>query len=113
MFYIKYFDKTIKTINKSNILYELYYNLGTIASEKYTNKEIEQIKKEISLIDTDIPMFDIYTKNIYLINSSNVYSRVINHNYRVPNKKIINMLKKTFDDHLKKNQKLIILILKN
>ena len=50
MFYIKYFDKTIKTINKSNILYELYYNLGTIASEKYTNKEIEQIKKEISLI---------------------------------------------------------------
>jgi len=106
MFYIKYFDKTIKTINKSNILYELYYNLGTIASEKYTNKEIEQIKKEISLIDTDIPMFDIYTKNIYLINSSNVYSRVINHNYRVPNKKIINMLKKTFDDHLKKKSKI-------
>lgn len=96
--FIKYPDKKIKLINKSDILHELYYNLGVIATEKYTKEELKDFKKEISLIDTNIPLFDIYSKNFYLINAENIYSRVINFHYRVPDIKIIDMLKKTLLD---------------
>jgi hypothetical protein len=95
MYYIELPDKTIKTTDINNILNELYYNLAVIAKSKYTEKEIKNIKKEIALIDTHIPLFDVYSKNIYLINKENIYNRIINNYYRLPTKNIIEILIKT------------------
>ena len=95
MFHIILPNKNIKTIPNNNILYELYYNLAILDISKYNKDELQNAKKNISLIDTEIPLFDIFSKNIYLINAENVYSRVIFYNYRIPDIKIIKLLKKT------------------
>ena len=54
------------------ILNELYYNLGILDTKKYSKNELIEKKKEISRLDNSIPLFDIFSKNIYLINSSNL-----------------------------------------
>lgn len=101
MFYIKLPNNTSKIIETSNILHELYYNLAVIDNNKYSVDELLQAKKELSRIDTHIPLFDIYSKNIYLINSSNVYSRIMFYHYRLPNTQIFNILKSTYESILK------------
>jgi len=95
MFNIILPNKNIKTISNDDIIHELYYNLAVLDIYKYNEDELQNAKKNISLIDTEIPLFDIFSKNIYLINAENVYSRVIFHNYRIPDIKIIKLLKKT------------------
>ncbi len=50
-------------------------------------------------VDT-IPLFDIYSKNIFLIFKDNVYDRVFEDNYRLPDKKLIQELQ----DSLKKTK---------
>lgn len=105
MFHIKLPDGSLKTVDDITILNELYYNLGILDTKKYSKNELIEKKKEISRLDNSIPLFDIYSKNIYLINSSNVYSRIIFHHYRLPNKKILNMLKSTLETLLKSEKK--------
>ena len=105
MFHIKLPDGSLKTVDDITILNELYYNLGILDIKKYSKNELIEKKKEISRLDNSIPLFDIYSKNIYLINSSNVYSRIIFHHYRLPNKKILNMLKSTLETLLKSEKK--------
>jgi hypothetical protein len=105
MFYIKLSNNISKTIESANILNELYYNLAILDTNKYSPTELLNAKKEISRIDTNIPLFDIYSKNIYLITASNVYSRVIFHHYRLPNKKIIDILNSTLKKILKSKKK--------
>jgi len=95
MFHIKYPDNKTKTVSDENILNELYYNLAVLDKSKYKTSDFEQAKKLVSQIDTSIPLFDIYSKNLYLIQASNVYSRVIFHHYRLPNRKIISILEST------------------
>ncbi len=95
MFHIKYPNNQIKSVDTEHILNELYYKLAVLDKSKYKTSELEQAKIKISLIDSAIPLFDIYSKNLYLIQASNVYSRVIFHHYRLPNKKIINILEST------------------
>jgi hypothetical protein len=95
--YLKYPDNTIKNININNVLSELYFNLAVISSEKYSTKNIKDIKKEISKLESDIPLFDIYSKNFYLITAQNIYSRVIFNFYRLPDNKIVKRLNLTFD----------------
>ena len=97
MFYIKLPDLTFRTVDSLNILDELYYNLAVLDINKYSKSELIEAKKQISRIDTKIPLFDIYSKNFYLITASNVYSRVIFHHYRLPNKKITDMLSNTLE----------------
>jgi hypothetical protein len=96
--YLKYPDNTIKNININNVLFELYFNLAVISSEKYSTKNINEIKKEISKLESDIPLFDIYSKNFYLITAQNIYSRVIFNFYRLPDNKIVKRLKKTLNN---------------
>ena len=105
MFHIKLPDGSLKIVDDITILNELYYNLGILDTKKYSKNELIEKKKEISRLDNSIPLFDIYSKNIYLINSSNVYSRIIFHHYRLPNKKILNMLKSTLETLLKSEKK--------
>ncbi len=95
MFHIKYPNNQTKTVDAEDILNELYYKLAVLDKTKYKSSVFDQAKTKLSLIDSAIPLFDIYSKNLYLIQASNVYSRVIFHHYRLPNKKIINILETT------------------
>jgi hypothetical protein len=101
-YYIKDKNNNINEIEETNIIQYLYNKLGIIAKEKYNDKEYKHIKKNISLLESDIPLFDIYSQNIYIIKPENLYYRITESHYRFPNKKIINLLINTLNT-LKKN----------
>ncbi len=60
---------------------------------KSISDAIQQIKINLSNIDTKIPLYDEYSRNIYLIDKNNVYSRVAREHYRFPDKAVLKMLK--------------------
>lgn len=53
---------------------------------KYPKTGITKIKKELSIINNKIPLYDVFSKNLYLIGKFNVYPRVIHQHYRFPTK---------------------------
>ncbi len=58
---------------------------------------IEKIKDYISSLEYKMPLFDIYTNNIYLINRENLFRRVNYNHYRFPNQSLVNELEKEFE----------------
>ena len=94
-YHIVHKDGTESTVDESNVLHELYYGLAVLNKNKYTNEELENAKVMLSMIETEIPMFDIFSKNFYLITASNIFTRVNNHHYRIPSKKSIEVLNRT------------------
>ena len=88
-------DKSLKSIDFDNIYHELYYNLGMINKDKYSAKEYKDLKIQISKNDKFLPLYDIFSKNFYIINSENIYNRVHHFHYRVPTTEIIERLQKT------------------
>jgi len=64
---------------------------------KLDNTFIENIKIYISRINYKIPLYDVYTNNIYLINRENLFLRVNLNHYRFPNKNVIQELKNEYD----------------
>lgn len=116
MSYILYYkkDNTIRYTDKNNVLDELYYLQASIPTikqiEEYkltgsdqqvleiiddydTYELINEIKDDISRIDNKVPLYDTYTKNLYLIHRSNVYNRVIYNYYRFPDEQLIDIFK--------------------
>src|SRR3972149_9989465 len=88
-------DKIIKHTKSEEVMDKLYYLEATIPTieeiKTYKKDEdpkelINDIKKSISQIDQKIPLYDEYTKNLYLIPKENVYNRVVYQSYRFPNK---------------------------
>ncbi len=67
-----------------------------ISAFKNENDFIEEIKKYISNLEYKIPLFDIYTSNIYLINRENIFKRVNYNHYRFPNITLINEVEKEY-----------------
>lgn len=65
-------------------------------TKKKTPEEIiEDIKKEISKIDNKIPLYDIKSKNLYLVDASDVYRQIMIENYRFPDVSLFNLLNDT------------------
>ena len=65
------------------------------------------LKRMISKIENKIPLYDVYSENIYIINQTNVYFRVMYNYYRFPNKDIVDMLitkRDTIEKKLKNNK---------
>ena len=59
--------------------------------EKYgVHKSLKKIKKAISKIDNKIPLYDIYSENLYIIDKTNVYNRVMFYDYRFPDNEFVN-----------------------
>jgi len=58
------------------------------SGNKY-DKVVNKIKKELSTIDYKIPLYDEYTKNLYIIPRDLVYDKVINEYFRFPDKTMI------------------------
>lgn len=117
MQYILYFkkDKTLLLTKYEDVLDKLYFLEAHVPSEKnikdyikngkdltildyIINKSpqviINKIKKDISQIDYKIPLYDEYTKNLYIIPREQVYNKVIYQSYRFPNKQLIEFLNK-------------------
>ena len=63
---------------------------------------IDNIKTYISNLEYKIPLYDIYTSNIYLINKENIYIRVYYNYYRFPDKNVIDELKIEYNEFLNK-----------
>jgi hypothetical protein len=53
---------------------------------------IQDIKVSISKINNKIPLYDVYTKNLYLISKELVYRRVVRESYRFPDESLITIL---------------------
>ena len=53
---------------------------------------LQKIKKQLSIIDYSIPLYDVFTKNLYLINKENVYRRIVYDYYRFPDKSLVKQL---------------------
>jgi len=96
----------IEKIELPNILEKLYYNLyilpSSIEIEEFnkkhsTNYQLENLRDIISNIESDIPLFDITTQNIYLISANQVYYYVNEKYYRLPNDKIFNLLENAYE----------------
>lgn len=62
-------------------------------SEYGAKNGIKRIKKDISVIDKKIPLYDEHTKNLYLIDRMNVYDRVTYRTFRFPNEEMISSFK--------------------
>src|SRR3989344_3172759 len=114
IYYMQYILVNIKNgkldiIDKKYVLDKLYYleyrPLTNSDIQNNTDEEILKIiksdknivttmKNEISKIEEKIPLYDIYSENIFLITKCSVYERVTNQSYRFPEKSIIDELKK-------------------
>lgn len=101
------YNKTTNLIDKipeRDVLYNIYFQSHRLPTQKQlddaniTDVTSDEIKDKISTIDYKIPLYDEYTRNMYIINSEQVYDKIIYGYYRFPNKDIIEMLTKRKDD---------------
>lgn len=65
-----------------------------LESSSYENIQ-QKIKIELSKFEEKIPLFDVYTENIYLIKKHNVYIRVVHQHYRFPEQSLLNEIKES------------------
>lgn len=92
---------------KNNDVYDSIYFLETrLPSTEEIKKHklkvtVEELKNKISKIDNKIPLYDVVTENMYLIQKENVYNRVYHQNYRFPEKELIEELKLKQKKYLK------------
>jgi len=106
--------KTIKEAESEKVFDDLYYLRASIPTKENIkdyiktgkNKKIKdllkngepediikEIKEAISKIDHSMPLYDEYSKNIYLIKKSQVYNRVMYQYYRFPDESLIRVFK--------------------
>jgi hypothetical protein len=68
------------------IIENLYYDKIEIINNK--DKDV------ISELEGKIPLYDIYTSNLYLINPENLFRRITYNHYRFPSQKVLDELEK-------------------
>lgn len=95
--HIIYPDKSKAHVDIDDVIEELYFKLGMINKSKYNEKEFDEIRRELSMNDKFMPLYDLYSKNFYIINAENVYNRIVNYHYRLPDEKVLELIKKTID----------------
>lgn len=105
----KYYLYEIKTkkiieLDKTQVFDKLYYQECRIPNKQDlidANIKLEQndIKDSISKIEHNMPLYDIYTENLYLINKRNVYIRVIHYSYRFPEESMIIEFKNRYNKY--------------
>lgn len=106
LYYIK--DDKILSIPNKDAIDDLYYQKAIMPTKEIIEKNIKKIKDKniikifedidiglkknkinLSKIEDMIPLYDIYTDNIYLIDKHNVYERVTYTKYRFPDKHLL------------------------
>lgn len=86
-------------LNVINCIEALYYFTHKIPDNDQKFKD--KIKNEISEIEGKMPLYDIYTSNLYLILPENLYFRITYNHYRFPTKKLLNTLQEEFKNKSK------------
>ena len=86
--YNKDTGKTIK-LNINDVIEKLYYNTVKLLNPKD--------KLIISKYEGKIPLYDIYTSNLYLIFPENLFQRITYNHYRFPNQKLLKELEQDID----------------
>lgn len=82
---IKYHDKITKTFYETDdieFVLNLIYGNENIELIYKDKKQLQEIKELFSSFYKIMPLFDIKSKQIYLINYKNVYERILVNNYR-------------------------------
>jgi len=116
LYYSKKESNNIIEVDDNNIVDEMYNNLALIPSLEQL-KQYNKLKELIDEINDDkikeyinnskiyisrltykIPLFDYATKNIYIVQYEDVYTKVVMFNFRFPDNKIIKLLNKTKND---------------
>jgi len=112
-------------ITDSEIIYNLYYNLAEIPTKKSLYKIKKKVKTKISNIDdymsnlkikiskldNYIPLYDVFSKNIYLVLPEDVYDKITKYFYRPLTQELFEYLSliktndKTYREKLDKNIK--------
>lgn len=104
-------SKSLVNVNVLDVLqrmYELEINVPTVEQVKeYMSIHTDDISKYfadhieigiakivdiISRIDNKVPLYDIYTENLYLVERSDIYDKVMKEYHRFPTKKMLDML---------------------
>ena len=106
-------NKILEFVKEDDVLNNLYFLKSKFPTKENitdylkhgTDKEIlkylkdkdpenilKEIKGKISRIDYSIPLYDVFTKNLYLINKDNVYRRIVYDYYRFPDKSLVKQL---------------------
>lgn len=98
VYIIVYPDGTVKDVPGHRVIDELYYKLARVPKvselpKGYDTKYITELRKQISLREEYIPLFDIYTKNIYLIEPDNLYVRIAKNDFRLPDEETMRLVK--------------------
>ena len=105
LYYIK--DKKLKITEGSSVMDDLYYHRATIPEKKHIKDaskkikayfkaggSIQKIKDSISRINNKIPLYHEYSENLYIIDKTMVYDRVVYKHYRFPTTYMVDMFKK-------------------
>lgn len=98
LFYPK--TKELKEVDDNKVIDDMYYKLAILPTSKQINKSekyINEMREYISKHTNKMPLFDYDSKNIYLVNSDDVYMKVSKYNFRFPDSKIILLLQKTIE----------------
>jgi hypothetical protein len=102
VYYLKYPDGKVKKVPRDQVMQELYSKLAMLPSRadlkgrvKNATTYIAQLRVMISKIDKVVPMFDVNSKNVYIIGIDNVYFRFVKQNYRLPDEGTIQYLENT------------------
>ena len=126
-------QKKIRKYEKKDVMSDLYYFLAEPPSKEQVKEHIKnyddeitkffngdliderlnEIKDVISKIDDKIPLYDMYTENMYLIDAENVFNSVMYSFYRYIDKEmyaIINKKRKLIKKNLKIKTDDIIII---
>ena len=98
----------LEKVDQKDVLHNLYFLLSKPIeeSEFEGSKDINIIigtKDNISRIEDNIILYDIYTSKLILVDKYNVYDRVVSDSYRFPDKNFYERLSKSNekDDKLK------------
>jgi hypothetical protein len=83
-------------LNDIDCIEALYY-----FTHKIPDNNNDVIKDQLSEIEGKIPLYDIYTSNLYLIFPENLYYRITYNHYRFPTKKLLNTLQEEFKNKSK------------
>lgn len=73
--------------------------------KKNISDGIRKIIYQLSTIDNEIPLYDIYMGNLYLVKRTAIYNKVMNEHYRFPTQKLLDMLqeqKKELEKNIEK-----------
>ena len=104
-------DKKVVKAELSEAISKLYYleaRPATAAELKASKSKFtpDIVKYLISSQDSSIPLYDVFTTNIYLIQRRNVYHRVIHNHYRFPDSILIKKIevdRESMEKKLKRN----------